>query len=147
MAKFHYKFRSVEKVKESFEKIAQKELAEAEIAIERKQDEIHATRLMKLEAMSGFPDTAGRISVIFIRQSAKLVEYYDALIVTLEKELAELIKHRDLKQEELVQKMKERKIFGALKEKHKEEFFAEEGKTFQKDMDEIGLNLFRRGKT
>lgn len=147
MAKFHYKFRSVEKVKESFERIAQKELAEAEIAIERKQDEIHSARLMKLEAMSGFPDVVGRIPVLFIRQSAKLVEYYDALIASLENELTELKKKRDLKQEELVQKMKERKIFGALKEKHKEDFFIEEGKTFQKDMDEIGLNIFRRGKT
>lgn len=147
MAKFHYKFRSVEKVKESFEKIAQKELAEAEIAIERKQDEIHTARLMKLEAMSGSPETTGRIPVLFLRQSAKLVEYYDALIVTLEKELSELVRQRDQKQEELVQKMKERKIFGALKEKHRDEFIAEEGKTFQKDMDEIGLNLFRRGKS
>jgi flagellar export protein FliJ len=136
MAKFTYRFEQVKKVKEIFEKEAQREVAAVNLKIENKKLEIESVKkqryAIKLDLQLNTKKKAQEL-----RMKNFLENYYDEKLEILKKELVELEHEKSELIEVLVEKSKERKIFETLKERHKEQFLEEEKKREQLALDEI----------
>lgn len=144
MSNFKFKFESVRKVKETFEKKAQKELAQIDLFITKHQelkqkliDEINDLRnsaykkkmnVAELKFIGGY-DTV-------LRQQ---IDMQNEVIIQLEKK-------REKKIEEVVVKTKEKKMLNQLEETHKENFNRETNALELKFFDEVAVQNFNRAK-
>ena len=144
MANFKFKFESVRKVKETFEKKAQKELAQIDMLITKHQElkqklinEINALRnsayktkmnVAELQFLGGY-DTV-------LRQQT---EMQTEVIVQLEKK-------REKKIEEVVVKTKEKKMLNQLEETHREVYYKETNAVELKNFNEIAVQNFNKAK-
>lgn len=144
MPNFKFKFESVRKVKETFEKKAQKELAQIDLFITKHQqlrqtliDEINELRnstyrkkmnISELQFIGGY-DTV-------LRQQ---IDMQTEVIIKLEKK-------REKKIEEVVVKTKEKKMLNQLEETHKENFNKEVNTVELKFFDEIAVQNFNKAK-
>lgn len=144
MPNFKFKFESVRKVKETFEKKAQKELAQIDLFITKHQqlrqtliDEINELRnstyrkkmnISELQFIGGY-DTV-------LRQQ---IDMQTEVIIKLEKK-------REKKIEEVVIKTKEKKMLNQLEETHKENFNKEVNTVELKFFDEIAVQNFNKAK-
>lgn len=144
MPNFKFKFESVRKVKETFEKKAQKELAQIDLFITKHQtlrqkliDEINELRnstyrkkmnISELQFIGGY-DTV-------LRQQ---IDMQTEVIIQLEKK-------REKKIEEVVVKTKEKKMLNQLEETHKENFNKEVNTVELKFFDEIAVQNFNKAK-
>jgi flagellar export protein FliJ len=144
MANFKFKFESVRKVKETFEKKAQKELAQIDMLITKHQElkqklinEINALRnsayktkmnVAELQFLGGY-DTV-------LRQQT---EMQTEVIVQLEKK-------REKKIEEVVVKTKEKKMLNQLEETHREVYYKEANAVELKNFNEIAVQNFNKAK-
>ncbi len=145
MGKFKFKYEVVQSVREAMEKKAQKELAEIDLKIKRKLEEIQKVELKKLNSKREF-DNKRKVTIAEIQFFEK---YLESLEEEKEKLHLEVIKLKDLreeKQKELMQKAQEVKIMEKLREKHLEEFIMTENKLEQKQIDEIATELFVRNR-
>lgn len=144
MPNFKFKFESVRKVKETFEKKAQKELAQIDLFITKHQqlrqtliDEINELRnstyrkkmnISELQFIGGY-DTV-------LRQQ---IDMQTEVIVQLEKK-------REKKIEEVVVKTKEKKMLNQLEETHKENYNKEANAVELKFFDEVAVQNFNKAK-
>lgn len=142
MAKFKFKFDSVARIKEVFEKKIQKELflIEKEIADLKNQQLLIESERIELR---------GEME----KKSLNVNEYknlknYDlnlqARIEAVEKIILQTVEKRNLKMEELIQKKKEIKTLEILKEHQQEQFLIESNRAEMKDINEIAINNFNR---
>ncbi len=144
MSKFKFKFETVKKVKESFEKKAQKELAQIDLIITKHNeiknkliDEINSLRnsaykkkmnIAELQFLGGYDHV--------LRQQ---IDMQDEVISQLEKK-------REKKIEEVAIKSKEKKILCQLEETHKVNFFRDINVTELKNFDEIAVQNYNKVK-
>lgn len=144
MPNFKFKFESVRKVKETFEKKAQKELAQIDLFITKHQqlrqtllDEINELRnstyrkkmnISELQFIGGYDNV--------LRQQ---IDMQTEVIIQLEKK-------REKKIEEVVVKTKEKKMLNQLEETHKENFNKEVNTVELKFFDEIAVQNFNKAK-
>lgn len=142
MAKFKFKFDSVARIKEVFEKKIQKEL----FLIEK---EIADLKNQQLLIESERNELRGEME----KKSQNVYEYknlknYDlnlqARIEAVEKIILQTVEKRNLKMEELIQKKKEIKTLEILKEHQQEQFLIESNRAEMKDINEIAINNFNR---
>jgi len=136
MAKFKFRFESVEKVKLSLEKKVEKELSIVNMEIYKEQQEIEKLIVQKRELKeSAFLNSKQRASEIQTRMNYE--NYVDALIEEKKKEIVKLEQKKDNVIKELAEKKKEIKIFDSLKEKHLLNYIKEENKIELNLLDEI----------
>lgn len=144
MPNFKFKFESVRKVKETFEKKAQKELAQIDLFITKHQqlrqtllDEINELRnstyrkkmnISELQFIGGYDNV--------LRQQ---IDMQTEVIIQLEKK-------REKKIEEVVVKTKEKKMLNQLEETHKENFNKEVNTVELKFFNEIAVQNFNKAK-
>lgn len=144
MSNFKFKFESVKKVKEAFEKKAQKDLAQIDLFITKHQelrqklvDEINDLRnsafkkkmnVAELKFLGGYDNV--------LRQQ---IEMQTEVITKLEKK-------REKKIEEVVVKTKEKKMLNQLEETHREKFYQEINSAELKNFDEIAVQNFNKVK-
>lgn len=144
MSKFKFKFETVKKVKESFEKKAQKELAQIDLIITKHRDlkdrlinEINNLRnngyrrkmnIAELQFLGGYDHV--------LRQQ---IDMQQEVICQLEKK-------REKKIEEVAIKTKEKKILCQLEDTHRENFFRDINITEMKNFDEIAVQNFNKAK-
>jgi flagellar export protein FliJ len=144
MSKFRFKFESVKKVKETFEKKAQKELAQIDLFISKHQE-------LKQKLENEINDL--RNSAYKKRMNISELQFlggYDTVLkqqVEMQSEVInQLEKKREKKIEEVVVKSKEKKILNQLEETHRENFYKEINISEMKIYDEIGVQNFNRVK-
>lgn len=144
MAKFNYKFDSVRRIKHAIEKKAQKELSEINIEIERAKKKIFELELerkkMKEEVLS-----KKNVKIAELKFYENFEKNINEKKETIEFEISELEKRKKLKQEELVERAKETKMFDKLEIKHYNEFVKEQNKLEQIELDDIATKKFVRG--
>lgn len=144
MSNFKFKFESVRKVKETFEKKAQKELAQIDLFIAKHQqlrqkliDEINELRnstyrkkmnISELQFIGGYDNV--------LRQQ---IDMQTEVITQLEKK-------REKKIEEVVVKTKEKKMLNQLEETHKEIYNKEVNAVELKFFDEVAVQNFNKAK-
>jgi flagellar export protein FliJ len=144
MSKFRFKFESVRKVKEAFEKKAQKELAQIDMFITK-----HQELRQKLE--DEINDL--RNSAYKKRMNASELQFlggYDTVLkqqIEMQSEVInQLEKKRIKKIEEVVVKTKEKKILNQLEETHRENFYKDINSIEMKNFDEIAVQNFNKVK-
>ena len=143
MSKFIYRFESIKKIKDSLEKKAAKELAEIDAFIERQRQEYNQVvergnntkRDISHEKLSSF-------ELKFIKGYEEDLKQ-QLLLIKLKINQLELKK--DEKMIELVQKSKENKMFGTLKENHLEIFQLNENKIEMDSINEMATQKYIRG--
>ncbi|NCS87985.1 MAG: hypothetical protein AUK34_08545 [Ignavibacteria bacterium CG2_30_36_16] len=143
MSKFNYRFESIKKIKDSLEKKAAKELAEIDAFIERQRQEYNQVvergnntkRDISHEKLSSF-------ELKFIKGYEEDLKQ-QLLLIKLKINQLELKK--DEKMIELVQKSKENKMFGTLKENHLEIFQLNENKIEMDSINEMATQKYIRG--
>jgi flagellar export protein FliJ len=144
MSKFKFKFESVKKVKETFEKKAQKELAQIDLFIVKHQelreklvDEINDLRksaykkkmnIAELQFLGGYDNV--------LKQQ---VDMQNEVINQFEKK-------RSKKIEEVIVKTKEKKVLNQLEETHREKFYKDINVAELKNYDEIAVQNFNKVK-
>jgi flagellar FliJ protein len=142
MAKFNYKFAGIQRIKESFEKKAQKELSVIDIAINKKQKQI--IDLQNEAELHRNESRKKNIKVSELKFHQGFQHQIKLKIEVIEKELKTLDKERSQKLEELIIKSKEHKVFNKLEEKQKENFYLEQNKVESINIDEIAVQKFAR---
>ena len=144
MSNFKFKFESVRKVKETFEKKAQKELAQIDLFITKHQalkqkliDEINDLRNSAYKKKMNVAELKfiGGYDTVLRRQ----IDMQNEVIIQLEKK-------REKKIEEVVVKTKEKKMLNQLEETHKENFNRETNALELKFFDEVAVQNFNKAK-
>jgi flagellar export protein FliJ len=144
MSKFRFKFESVKKVKETFEKKAQKELAQIDLIISK-----HQTLRQSLEdEVNNLRNSAYKKKMNI--SEIQFVGGYDTLLKQQIKMQSEVIdqleKKREQKIEEVVIKTKEKKILNQLEATHREIFYKDLNIAELKNFDEIGVQNYNKAK-
>ena len=144
MSKFRFKFESVKKVKEAFEKKAQKELAQLDLIIAKHQD-------LKQKLVDEINDL--RNSAYKKKMNVSELQFiggYDTVLkqqIEMQSEVInQLEKKREKKIEEVVIKTKEKKILNQLEESYRETFYKDINIAELKNFDEIAVQNFNKVK-
>jgi len=120
MPNFKFKFESVRKVKETFEKKAQKELAQIDLFITKHQQ----LRQKLIDEINDLRNSAYRTKMNV--SELQFIGGYDNVLrqqIDMQTEvIIQLEKKREKKIEEVVVKTKEKKMLNQLEETHKENF-------------------------
>lgn len=144
MAKFKYKFNTIKKIKERFEKKTQKELAAIELVISNYKKEIveleQEIKKTNLEKKNNKISNAKELHFY-----EKYQKYLEEKIQLIHQSLREKEQERKKKLDELVKRSKETKTFELLEEKHYNDFLTEQNKIEQKEMDEFAVKEFLKG--
>jgi flagellar export protein FliJ len=142
MQKFKFRLDSVKRVKEAFEKKAQKELAQIDLFI-KKHEELKNKLVLEVNVLrnSGYNK---KISV----GELQFIGGYDTVlrnqIETEDRELNELARKRESKVNEVIIKTKEKKMLVQLEETHREKYERELVKSESKQFDEIAVRNFAK---
>ena len=143
MAKFKFKYDPIKRVKEQLEKKVQKEIAELNDRIESNKTKINSIEnemnLKKLKFKKG-----AKVSELQFQKNYET--YMQGLIESIKRKINELVKQKNTKLLELLDKTKEKKMFVKLEEKHLEKFNKEENKLEATRIDEVASQSFTRGK-
>ncbi|MEI7811708.1 MAG: flagellar export protein FliJ [Ignavibacteria bacterium] len=145
MGKFTYKFESIMKVKETFEKKVQKEISLLDIEIDNMNKSIKALMDEK-EKFRNSLTTKKNIKVSELQFYNDVENLLEIQVKKLFEGLTKLKVAKEHKMNELVQKIKEHKMFEVLKEKHYENYILFENQVEQKEIDEIATKRFARGE-
>lgn len=141
MAKFKYKFETIQDVKERLEKKAQKELAVIEMDISNINSEIsHLVELLKEHKQKKIEPKTKRVKEYHFDE--KYESYLVEQIGILKKRISGLKIKRNAKLEELIKKSKETKTFEKLRENHFSDYVKTQDKLEQKEMDEFAVNEY-----
>lgn len=140
MAKFKYKFESVLNVKIIMEKKIQEEISLIEKEIKefnhKKQIVIGERNLARqLMKESNFRVSEYLSTRIFDANLCKVVK-------TIEKKIESLNENKMIKQNELIEKKKERKVFETLKDSQLQEYLLDERRDELKELNEIAIRNF-----
>lgn len=144
MANFKFKFESVKKVKEAFEKKAQKELAQIDLII-RKHQEIKEKLTIEINNLrkQAYKHKMNIAELRFIGDYnnvlKKQLDMESEVIISLENK-------RMKKIEEVAAKSKEKKMMDQLEENYKFNFTKDVNANELKTMDEIAVQNFNKGK-
>ena len=144
MSKFKFKFESVQKVKSSLEKKAQRELALLEKELEQKRNEYNKVLEEELLAEKKLTKKSIKISEM---------KHYEFYILSIKKKLAGIQKEIDdleVKKQnkitELVRKSQDHKIFNILEEIQHQDFDSIQNSLEKKSFDEMATQKFLREK-
>lgn len=144
MSKFRFKFDSVKKVKEAFEKKAQKELAQLDLVIAKHQD----LKQKLVDEINDLRNTAYKKKMNV--SELQFIGGYDTVLkqqVEMQSEvISQLEKKREKKIEEVVIKTKEKKILAQLEESYRENFYKDINVGELKNFDEIAVQNFNKAK-
>lgn len=144
MSTFKFKFESVRKVKEAFEKKAQKELAQIDFIITQHQ-EIKERLTNEINNLRNYAYRK-KMNIAELRF---IGDYKDLLRKQLDMEtevIVSLENKRKKKIEEVTTKSKEKKIMDQLENDHRESFTKEANASELKMLDEIAVQNFNKGK-
>lgn len=144
MSKFRFKFESVKKVKEAFEKKAQKELAQIDLIIVKHMD-------LKQKLVDEINDL--RNSAYKKKMNISELQFLGGYDTVLKQQLqmqseviTQLENKREKKIEEVVIKTKEKKILNQLEETYRENFYKDNNMSELKNFDEIAVQNFNKAK-
>lgn len=144
MSYFKFKFESVRKVKETFEKKAQKELAQIDLFITKHQ----ALKQKLIDEINDLRNSAYKKKMNVAE--LKFIGGYDTVLrqqIDMQNEvIIQLEKKREKKIEEVVVKTKEKKMLNQLEETHKENFNRETNALELKFFDEVAVQNFNKAK-
>jgi len=144
MPNFKFKFESVRKVKETFEKKAQKELAQIDLFITKHQQ----LRQKLIDEINDLRNSAYRTKMNV--SELQFIGGYDNVLrqqIDMQTEvIIQLEKKREKKIEEVVVKTKEKKMLNQLEETHKENFNKESNAVELKYFDEVAVQNFNKAK-
>lgn len=143
MSKFNYRFESIKKVKESLEKKAQKEIAEIEVFIERQRQEYN--KVVEEGKKTKRDISHEKLSASELKFIKAYEEDIKMQLLLIKEKIEQLKLQKDEKMIELIQKTKENKIFGTLRENHLELFRLGEKKFEMDSINEIATQKFIRG--
>ncbi len=141
MAKFIYRFDSIQKTKEILEKKIQKELAEIDKQLELRREECLSLEL-KREQSSEIIEQCKKVSEL------KLLDNYknelEKQVEIIKQSITLLTKQRENKICELIKRSKENKMFKLLEETHLQEFIHEENAKEENIVNELAAQKFNR---
>jgi len=144
MPNFKFKFESVRKVKETFEKKAQKELAQIDLFITKHEQ----LKKNLIEEISQLRNSTYRKNMNIAE--LQFIGGYDKVLrqqIDMQTEvIGQLEKKREKKIEEVVVKTKEKKILNQLEETHKKNFNKEANSVEMKFFDEVAVQNFNKAK-
>ncbi|MGE5431787.1 MAG: flagellar export protein FliJ [Syntrophomonadaceae bacterium] len=143
MAKFHYKFESIKKIKETFEKKIQKEISLIDIEIEKQNCLLKSLADEKNKSRSSLSGK-NNVKVSELQFQSEVQNLLGLKEKKILGEIKELEKVKETRMLELEQKTKEHKIFETLEEKHYEDFLLAQNQLEQKEIDEIASKKFAR---
>ncbi len=143
MAKFKFKYDPIKRVKEQLEKKVQKEIAELNEGIEHNKLKITGIENEINLKKRKFKNVAKASDLQFQKNYET---YMLGLIESIKAKINELVKQKNKKLLELIEKTKEKKMFFKLEEKHLEKFNKEENNLDAKRIDEVASQSFIRGK-
>ena len=144
MSKFKFRFESVRKVKEAFEKKAQKELAQIDLFITKHQE----IREKLVDEINGLRNSAYK-KKMNIAELQFLGGYDNVLKQQIEMQsevITQLEKKREKKIEEVIVKTKEKKILNQLEDSHREKFYKDINVIEMKNFDEIAVQNYNNVK-
>jgi flagellar export protein FliJ len=142
MAKFEYKFQSIQHVKEMQKKRAQKDLSIIEMEIEKCRNEYDNLQKMEDESKRDMPLKGITVADIKFRKGYELCISQKREVIL--KKIDELLAKKEIKMAELVKKSKEHKIFDTLKESYLEKFNKKQNKLELNQIDEIATQKYVR---
>lgn len=140
MAKFKYKYDSIEGIKEKIKKSSEKEYALSRKAVEAKKEEIETLKKEHSESYNIEPRKTAQEIIFLEKYRESLLQKIDAKkneLVSLEEEAVKKLKT-------LIEHHKEHRVFEKLKEKQLEEFQKDQLKIEAKTIDEIATQKFNR---
>ncbi|WP_202077083.1 flagellar export protein FliJ [Caldalkalibacillus salinus] len=145
MATFHYPYQRIIEVKEKEKEQAQLQVARAQQKQSRLEKKLHEIE----EKIAGINQkmSKNKQGTILIQQLKEMEAYRQNLKKKLASEkvhYASVKKNVDKKQEVLIEKLKEEKMWMHLKEKYKENVVTEQKRKEQLALDELARNSFRR---
>lgn len=140
MQKFIFKFDPLIKLKEAIEKKLHKEISEINDQIINCEEKSKQIILKKAESQN----TKNNISVSELKFRKDYIRSLELQWKNLQMEIEELIKKRETKKNEMVQRMKEKKIFQKLEEIHHESFNDEQKKIESAFINEIAVQKYAR---
>lgn len=143
MAKFKFKYDPIKRVKEQLEKKVQKEIAELNEGIEQNKIKITGIENEINLKKRKFKNVAKASDLQFQKNYET---YMLGLIESIKSKINELVRQKNKKLLELIEKTKEKKMFFRLEEKHLEKFNKEENNLDAKRIDEVASQSFIRGK-
>lgn len=143
MPKFIYKFESIKKIKETFEKQVQKEISLIDNDILRCTGRLNdiLTEIQKTRDSVSCGKNIKASELHFLNNVEYLLELDVKKIQT---EIEKLEKLRTTKMNELIEKSKEHKIFETLEGKYQEDFISELNQIEQKNLDEMAVTKYIR---
>jgi flagellar FliJ protein len=144
MAKFKFKFESVQKVKSNLEKKAQKELALLEKEIEQKKNEY--TKVLEEELLAEKKLTKNSIKVSEIKHYEVYIVSTKKKLANIQKEIDDLETKKKNKISELIKKSQDHKIFNILEEIQLQDFNNMQNSLEEKLFDEMATQKFLREK-
>ena len=138
MAKFVFKLESFLKIKEKLEDSAKTEYGKAISKLEEEKELLTQLKKEKLDTIFRFKESLKyNINPFNIKNINEFIKIIDIKILNQEKTVQEAFEFSEEKRENLINAMKERKIFETLKEKEKEAYIKEILQKEQKIIDEI----------
>ena len=143
MSKFNYRFESIKKIKDSLEKKAAKELAEIDVFIERQRQEYN--RVVERSNNTKRDISHEKLSSFELKFIKGYEEDLKQQLLLIKLKINQLELKKDEKMIELVQKSKENKMFGTLKENHLEIFQLNENKIEMDSINEMATQKYIRG--
>ena len=139
---FTYKFRSVQKVKEIFKKLAQKELAVIEMEINRWDKEYGLLEEKAISLKGNLSKNKIKLTVL------NPIKDYELTIrrrqQAIREKIKQLNKQKEIKQQLLIKRNKENEIFNTLEEIYKEDFVNEQNRLERIKIDEVASQKFAR---
>lgn len=142
MSKFVYRYDTVLRIKEVFEKKILKEISDIEKTIEKL--EADKKKLITKKENLAQKITEGKIKVIDYKSAKSLCRTLEKEIVSIEKKIYEWQLKRKNKLDELIERKKEIQILETLKEKQYEEYLIDSNREELKQLNEIAINNFNR---
>ncbi len=142
MQKFEFKYDTILKIKEIFEKKILKEISDLEKEIDKLNNYKHKISDKKKKLAQKI--TQGKIKIIDYKSAKSLCKTLEKEISNIQKKIDELILLRRRKFDELLEKKKEKKIFETLKDRQYEEYLIETNRKDIKHLNEIAINNYNR---
>lgn len=138
MSKFVFKLESFLKIKEKLEDSAKTEYGKAILKLEEEKDILNKLENQKLGAILKFKESLNyTINPFNIKNMNEFIKIIDIKILNQMENVQKAFEFSEEKRQNLIDAMKERKIFETLKEKEKEAYIKEILQKEQKIIDEI----------
>ncbi|MBU1101684.1 MAG: flagellar FliJ family protein [Bacteroidetes bacterium] len=144
MKKFNYKFESIQKIKKTQEKQAQKEVATIDLEIEKWKEKRGRLLIEAKTARDEFPFENITVSDIAFHKNHQLV--MKRMIEDTNQQISSLQLSREKKMTELLERSRESKMYEILKEKHLDIFVKEQDKIELSQIDEFATQKYVRGE-